>query len=54
MNEFILIEPDGISAESFDSRTSLALALLDMLLAEGELHMSAASDDDGALVVEVM
>jgi hypothetical protein len=32
----------------------LALALLDMLLADGELHVSAASDDDGALVVEVM
>jgi hypothetical protein len=54
MSEFILIEPDGISAKSFDSRTLLALALLDMLLADGELHVSAASDDDGALVVEVM
>jgi hypothetical protein len=53
VDEFILIDSDG-SALEFSSRAELALALLDMLLADGELHASAGSDGDGSLYVELM
>jgi hypothetical protein len=52
-SQFLLIESDGITAESFDSRDALALALLARLLDDEELHVSA-QNDDGSLIVEVM
>ncbi len=54
MSEFILIESDSNSAESLDSREELALALIEPLLADGELHVSVASNGDGSLCVELM
>lgn len=52
-SQFLLIESDGITAESFVSSEELALALLERLLDDEELHVSAACDDDGSLVVEM-
>jgi hypothetical protein len=53
-SQFLIIQSDGITAESFDSREELALDLLTRLLEDEEVHVSAACDDDDSLIVEVM